>query len=171
MNGGFAAFARKLERVQHDLSPEGFREQLDRVGRKLADEVDAAVKSTPAARGSLSDMSMSGWRRSRPIPITGFHKVTGDGIEVAPARMSRGPMRVLESGRASYGAGDRRQSGTRVRKKDGQRVDRYRKVKRNVGGTDGKGTWSVASGKVVAKATPMLHDEELRVMTRWFRRG
>ena len=56
-------------------------------------------------------------------------------------------MRVLQDGRKAYSAGTSRASGTRVNKA-GERVNKYRKVKRNVGAMRGRGTWDHATERL-----------------------
>lgn len=53
-------------------------------------------------------------------------------------------MRVLQDGRKAYTRGDKRRKGTRLRQRTGDRVDVFRKVKRNVGAQKGRGTWTHA---------------------------
>jgi hypothetical protein len=55
-------------------------------------------------------------------------------------------MRVLEQGRQAYSAGDKRRKGSYKSKKTGLVTERFGAVKRNVGATRGKGTWSDAVG-------------------------
>lgn len=118
------------------------------VGNAAAADVDDAV------RGDIGDQSMSGWRRGRPIAIVGDAKPASKGsIDIIPARPAVGPMRVLQSGRQSYAAGSARASGTRVRKSDGAIVTKSRKIKRNVGATKGKGTWSDAERLIEQRST------------------
>ena len=120
------------------------------VGDALVPFVERAIAATPAKDGSLADRSMSGWHgKGQPsFRLSGKADASKDGrtVQVAPAaegaqwRKGAGQMRVLEDGRSSYAKGDRRKSGTRTNK-SGERVDKTRKLRQNVGATRGKGTW------------------------------
>jgi hypothetical protein len=135
----FASLTRTLEGLAGEFDGTNARKRLEVVARQTAKDVDEAV------RADLGDQSMSGWRRGSPIPVTGDAKVVSDNeISVSPMRRALGPMRVLEQGRQSYSAGDRRTSGSYVSKKTGERKQKTRKVKRNTKATAGKGTWSDA---------------------------
>lgn len=153
MAAGFADLNKRLMLVERELSGEAARRRLAAVGQASKPDIVEAV------RGDLGDLSMSGWRRQKPIEITGRYEVTGDGtMEMAPAKRARGPMRVLESGRQASSVGERRQSGSYKSKRTGAVTARYRTTKRNTGATQGKGTWT--------DATNLL---ERRMPARWER--
>lgn len=162
MSSSFGELNRRLEAVRHDLTEGGEAERRLLAARQLAPLVAAAV------RGDIGDQSMSGWRRGAPISIAGKVTQTVEGIAIDPT--ARGPMRVLESGRQGYAAGDSRVSGMRTRS-DGSRVAKTRKVKRGAGATQGKGTWSDAVVKIAAKAGPVLNEQKVRALARHFPRG
>lgn len=135
---GFAAstarsLARNLADAASDVKPD--RESLFAVGERLVPLVARAVAS------DIGDTSMSNWRRGHPIPIGGAAHVSADGLMITRDRTSAGMMRVLQDGRQSYAKGDRRQSGTYVSKKTGERTLKTRKVKRDTAASAGKGTW------------------------------
>jgi hypothetical protein len=137
----FGVFAKKIERVADELNGEAARERLTRVAVKTKPDVAEAVK------GDLGDTSMSGWRRGKPFDIGGRYEIKSDTeFEITPQRKGYGPMRVLEQGRQAYSAGDKRRKGSYKSKKTGLVTERFRAVKRNVGATQGKGTWSDAVG-------------------------
>lgn len=149
-------FAAKLDGIANDLSAQGMKKALEQVGEKGVDIADRAVKN------DIGDMSMSGWRRGNPFNIASDAKPLGDsGVEIAPQRKVRGPMRVLEEGRRSYVAGDRRQSGVRTRKSDGAVMAKTRRVKRNTSATSGKQTWSDATA-VMEKQLPIIVRDAVR---------
>ena len=136
--------------------------QLDNDALKIINaKVEEGAKEDieSSVRGSIGDLSMSGWPRNRPMLITGHAEVRGEQIEVRPAtdgagwRRGLGPMRVLESGRSAYSEGDRRFSGFYVSKKTGLVREKSRRVKRDVRSTKGKGTWTSALVKL-KKNTP-----------------
>lgn len=121
-----------------------------------------------AVRGDIGDSSMSGWRRGNPIEIVGA--VEG-GSAIVPVRPARGPMRVLESGRNTYAAGDRRNSGMYTSKKTGMTRQKTRKVKRSVAAHGGKGTWSDARALIESNLAKRSRDALHRVMAGIFTKG
>lgn len=130
---------------------------LDAVGQELKPDVGDAV------RADIGDQSMSGWRRGKPVTIDGRYDVKGDLLVVTPQRMAAGPMRVLESGRSAYAAGDTRRTGTRTRKRTGEKVATTRRVGRAVGATRGKGTWGDAEQLLEQDAPAAVERAVLRV--------
>lgn len=137
----FGAFAKKIERVADELNGSAAESRLTKVALQTKPDVADAVKS------DLGDTSMSGWSRGKPFEILGRYEIKSDTeFEIAPQRKGYGPMRVLEQGRQAYSAGDKRRKGTYKSKKTGLVTERFRAVKRNVGATRGKGTWSDAVG-------------------------
>lgn len=142
------AFARKLDRFADDLVADAVKGALKELGRA------ATQDAAKALRADIGDESMSGWPRRSPFVLTAQATVQDDSsVLVAPFRRARGPWRVLESGRTAHRAGDKRVTGTRVRKRDGVRVDKTRRVKRNVGAFPAKNTWSEAV-EVMGAETP-----------------
>jgi hypothetical protein len=117
----FSALARKVDRLATEFSDRAIADLNKRVGMETKKDVDAAVK------GDLGDLSMSNWRRGKPIQVTGRFDVEGDSLIISPAARSRGPMRVLEDGRRAG-----RSRGTR------------RRASRPVSASRGKSTWSDA---------------------------
>ena len=163
MADSLADLSRKLDRVADDLKSPAL---VKRVAEKAVGDIAEAV------RGDLGDLSMSRWMRSAPVEIVGaVERAPDGGFAVAPVRRARGPMRVLESGRNAYAAGDRRVSGSRVSKKTGERTTKTRKVKRAGAGTGGRGTWSDAEALIVARTGGRFEQEAQAVMARQFMRG
>jgi hypothetical protein len=137
----FGAFAKKIERIADELNGSAAESRLTKVALQTKPDVADAVK------GDLGDTSMSGWRRGKPFDVLGRYEIKSDSeFEITPQRKGYGPMRVLEQGRQAYSAGDKRRKGTYKSKKTGLVTERFRAVKRNVGATQGKGTWSDAVG-------------------------
>ena len=137
----FGAFAKKIERVADELNGSAAESRLTKVALQTKPDVAEAVK------GDLGDTSMSGWRRGKPFDVLGRYEIKSDTeFEITPQRKGYGPMRVLEQGRQAYSAGDKRRKGSYKSKKTGLVTERFRAVKRNVGATRGKGTWSDAVG-------------------------
>lgn len=166
--------AKKLEAFANLLSPEQVKEMLGRVGQQMKPEVQAGVERTPAARGSLRDGSMSGWgkRDGSPFVLAGrYEQPAPTVLEIVPARTALGPIRVLEAGRKAYQAGDARVKGTYVSKKTGERRTRTRKVRRNIGATQGKGTWSDVAGVVDRKAPAAFAAERVKAINKILSRG
>lgn len=143
----FDRVARRIDGLQAELDGRAMNDRLKMVGKELEPLVERAI------RGDIADTSMSGWTHKKPAELTGRSELSTtvkNGIFVAPAikggawRRGLGPMRVLQDGRKAYNAGDRRRSGTRTKKKTGEVVDKFRRVKRTVGATQGKNTWDEA---------------------------
>lgn len=124
-----------------------------------------------AVRGDIGDTSMSGWRRGNPVEIVGAVEHPNAGIAIVPKGQAKGPMRVLESGRNAYAAGDRRNSGTYTSKKTGITRQKTRKVKRSVTAHGGKGTWSDAKALIEANLAKRSQAALHRVMARIFTKG
>ena len=138
---GFGDLYKKTVRIADELNGEAARKRLTKVAMETKSDVAEAVK------GDLGDTSMSGWRRGKPFDVLGRYEIKSDTeFEITPQRKSYGPMRVLEQGRQAYSAGDKRRKGSYKSKKTGLVTERFRAVKRNVGATRGKGTWSDAVG-------------------------
>lgn len=159
------ALGPKLAGVVRDMTRDQREPILKSVGTKLVPDVDNAVRTTPVARGSLADNSMSGWhgrqQGAQPVQIVGMVSSSASQVSIRPARMSRGPMRVLEEGRKAYSVGDFRISGSYTSKRTGITKARPRRVNRTVGATQGKGTWTRAT-EAVAQHYPSLMAGELR---------
>ena len=162
---GFDDLGRRLDMMARDLSAKGMESRLAKVGRDLAPLVDRAVQ------GEIGDQSMSGWSRKRQVEIVGTSSVRDGLLTVEPKGVAKGPMRVLESGRNAYAAGDRRTSGFYVSKKTGERRQKSRKVKRTTGATKGKGTWSDAAEAIAREAPGRINDQKVAAMARHFTRG
>ena len=139
----FAAAAAPFGKAAKSLSKDGLNEVEKAVD---AAAQDIAVRAASADLGG--DASFSGWRRNKPIPLAVHTEKWkgGAGVIILPTRQTAGLWTVAESGRKAYARGERRQSGTRTRKKDGVVVAKYRKVGRNLGATSGKSTASDAVG-------------------------
>jgi len=147
MASDFRALEKKLDGVAAEFDGRARKSRLEAIGKLCEKDVDRPVQ------GDLGDLSMSGWRHKSPIDVVGHSEMATSvdfGIFVSPAvkggawRKGLGLMRVLQDGRKAYSKGDKRQSGWRVRKKDGAVVAKNRKVKRNTGATKGKDTWDDA---------------------------
>jgi hypothetical protein len=160
-----AGLERKLQLVINDMeSPRMLKELGDRLATSVAD----AVRATPVAHGSLQDLSMSGW----PVELVGYARVISPTeVAVQPKGRAVGQFRILQDGRKDYAAGDMRSSGTYVSKKTGERKQKTRKVKQNVTGHGGKGTWSDAEARMLARAGPEWAGRFDGVMARFFTRG
>jgi hypothetical protein len=162
MADDLGAFARKLDNIMDSFVGRVNDETLREIG-------NAAVRDAAGALAAdIGDQSMSRWPVGKPFELTAEAKLEAGGVSVTPVRNARGPWRVLESGRAGYAAGDRRNSGTRTRKSDGVVVQKTRKVKRATGAAGGRGTWSAAV-ETMQRETPGRVDEAFqRVLRRQF---
>lgn len=143
-----AQVARKVDRVVRQLDGRALGEMLADEAKQLQRIAAQAVRDTPARNGSLSDGSMSGWHRGRPVvlatrvtPREGQDRAS---VLVTPDRTA-GLWRVLESGRQGNAKGARVARGT-------TRAGnvRYRRVRRTTGATEAKRTWSTASERMTA---------------------
>ncbi len=136
-------FASKLDAISKEYEGPKLRKIVTDLGKAAQKDADEAL------RADIGDQSMSHWRRDKPFDLSVDSKLESDSsVTIGPARKIQGPWRVLNEGRSSYSAGDRRQTGFRTVKKTGERVAKTRKVKRNIGAHGGKGTWNDALGKI-----------------------
>ena len=160
----FARVIRKAQATQRELSGDAAKKRLERVGKAAAKIADSAV------RADIGDQSMSHWWKSAPIDIVAQSKALDErSVEVAPPRKTRGPWRVLEEGRKAYAAGDFRISGMRYRKKSDDWVQKRRRVKRAVGATAGKQTWSDAVQMIERQVPDLMADEAAKAFRRVWR--
>lgn len=170
------ALARKIRAYEHLLSPEMVEKMLGRVGQQLKPEVQAGVARTQVKTPgrSLRDGSMSGWgkRDGTPFVLTGmYEQPTWHEVEILPIRKATGPIRVLEAGRKAYRVGNQRRKGTYKSKKTGLVTERFRKVRRNVGAQDGKGTWSDVASVVDKKGPAAYAAERVKAINKILSRG
>jgi len=156
----FADLNRKLDGVTRDLSGEVSRGGLARVGKAVQVEIERAVAA------DIGDTSMSGWRRSGPIAITGTSRAISDHeVIVEPVKRAKGPMAVLERGRNQgnasgfSGPGISADGSTRRNANGSVRKARRRKARRWNGYTAGKNTMSEASQAIKDKAPPLIAAE------------
>lgn len=134
------ALTRKLQRLAAGFDGPTKVRVLKKIDKPLQADVEKAVRT------DLGDLSMSGWRRGRPVPIIPTARVRTDGIAVSPAGRAIGPMRTLSEGRNGgggfQGPGVNARTGATKRTKKGN-LARVR-ARRNNGTTRGKGTWTDA---------------------------
>ena len=171
----FAALQHKLALVEREVDGTAARARLARVGKVTEGDVSKAI------RADIGDQSMSGWKDKggTAIELGGHSQVLSDHeVEIDPGttgganwRKGKGPMRVLEQGRQQYAAGDRRQSGTYTSKRTGLTTAKTRKVKRNTGATEGKGTWTDATQIMVREMPKRYEAEFVKDLARHLRRG
>lgn len=162
MAGDLDPFIRKLNTFSRDLDGEGMKQLVNAIGMGAKGDIDKAVSAEIG-----SDQAMRGWWPGDPVKVAGRYQLTGDAIEVTPGR-GRGPMRVLEDGRRAHQAGGQRLKSRYKSKKTGLVTERMTTVKRNVGATAPKNTWSEAVERIV-KETPTRAGEAFRkLITRSF---
>lgn len=149
-----ARVRKRMDAFADEISGKAQADRLRRLARDLQREAVEAVRESPARSGSLADGSMSGWHRGRPVRLATrvTSHLAGDRktLLVTPDRTA-GLWRVLESGRRAQTKGDRIARG--VTKKGNVRM---RRVKRTMGATEGKGTWSRASEAMVRRSRAEL---------------
>lgn len=139
--------ARKIDRLADDLTGRAMREALNKVGQAAKDDVAEAV------RRDLGDLSMSNWRRGRPIQLVARYDMVGDtGLAVTPAKRARGPMRVLQEGRRA-----------------GVSKGRRGRAPRRYGSSAGKGTWTNATRLVERRTTGRVAPEVRKAIARQFK--
>ena len=168
-NADVARVQRRIAKFTDELAGKPMADRLKALGRELQRDAAEAVRETPAKAGTLSDLSMSGWHRGRPVKLaTRVTPRSGDGkssVLVTPDRTA-GLWRVLESGRQGYAKGDRRTAGV-TRKGNVRR----RRVRRTTGATEGKRTWSRASDKMMARSRRELTPKITKVFKATFGTG
>jgi hypothetical protein len=156
----FYTLQKKLDNVAQEFDGRARKSRMVAIGKECEKDVERAI------RGDINDLSMSGWSRSKPMDMTGHSEIASSvdmGLFIAGAAKSGlwhrglGGMRVLQDGRKAYAKGDRRRSGTRIRKKDGVVVEKFRKVKRTTGATQGKGTWDDAVAEIEKNIGKRIH--------------
>ena len=165
---GFGPLAKKFDQVAAEFDGRQLRKSLEVIGKETKADIAEAV-----AGDIGSDHAMRGWRRDKPFEVLGRYDIVSDHeIEMTPTRKGRGPMRVLQEGRTAYNAGDKRRKGSYTSKKTGLKTDRFRKVKRNIGATKPKDTWSDASEIMERRVHIRIRNHiVLGPMTRTFGKG
>jgi hypothetical protein len=169
-----AAFQRKIDGVIKEFDGTAGKQRLQRVAVQTKKDVDEAV------RGDLGDLSMSGWRRGRPIEVRGRFEVVSDHeFEVKPAKRATGPMRVLEEGRNAggrpggfQGPGVNRKTGGRNFTSTGKVAKtRSRKARRYNGQTRGKDTWTDAVHLMEQRVPGRVDKEVVKALGRYLGKG
>ena len=143
--GDIARVTKRLDKFAAEVDGRAMEDDLRRIGQELRPVAAQAVVA------ELGDMSMSGWHRGRPVALDTRVTVHMPRVYVTPDRTA-GLWRVLESGRQASSRGDRVARG--VTKKGNVR---YRRVKRNVGATAAKHTWSEAERRMVPATTQAMN--------------
>ncbi len=134
---------RKLDSLAGSLSKDT-RRLLTQVGMEGKSITGAAV------RGDIGDLSMSNWRRGRPVPIgVRFNLLSGSAVELTPNPRASGPMRVLERGRRGGMSKGKRRKG-------------------RVGATSGRGTWTEATRKMEQEFPRVVHRHTQATLRRLF---
>ena len=167
MASSWEKILRDLNSVVDEMSSEA---QLLKAAEVSAKIVDQSVQHT------LGDQSMSGWRRGAPIETGGRATVTPLGVAIEPS--TKGPMRVLESGRhmgnasGFAGPGISARTGLTSRNKSGAvRKVRARKGGRWNGYTRPRHTWSTAESLIRVEFPRAEMVELTRTMGKYFTRG
>jgi hypothetical protein len=132
--GDLAPLARKIDKLEAELKAES-----KRAATRLGMDGKKAIES--AVRSDVGDLSMSNWRRGKPIQIAGRYDIDGSQVTLTPMPRAIGPMRVLEEGRKAGVA--KRRGGRKIRAN-------ARRAGRPVSASRAKNTWSDAE-KIVRK--------------------
>ena len=176
MANGFTLAQREISTRLTALAKSHSDPELGRIMGRLGKLAEGDARK--AARADLGgDNKFSGWERA---PLATETKYLGKGQQyVGPTGKGAGPWTVAQAGRNAGGRGGlrttrsgalQRRAGTRVRKKDGAVVDKWRRTRWN-GTTAGKGTAEDARS-ITAKETPKrIRKESLKVITTAFRGG
>ncbi len=143
MSSDLNALAKKIDNVATGLAGRVAKQALAKAGVEGKKLADAEVKS------DLGDMSMSNWRRGKPIQIkTRFDNTSDTSITIKPASRAGGPMKVLQDGRS---AGTSRKG-------------------RPVSASRGRGTWGRATEQMDKKLPEVIHDEVVKYLGKMFGR-
>ena len=143
MTTDLAGLAKKIDSLNDSLSNDTKR-LLNRVG------MEGKANATSAIKGDLGDLSMSNWRRGKPIPIgVRFNILSGSEVEFTPTPRASGPMRVLEDGRRAG-------------------MSKGKKRKGRVGATAGRGTWSDTVAKMETELPKVVHEHTLATLRKLF---
>jgi len=161
----FTSLDKKLDMLAREVSGKAGQARVLAVAKMVAPLVDEAVRHTPASHGTLADGSMSGWRRNKPIVLVGRVKVSGAEVAIEPN--AKGPMRVLQDGRQASMQGPLITSGG---KSGVRKVSRARRKRASVA-SQGKGTWTDATERIVAAAPPLMAEQVEEAMGKMFLRG
>lgn len=148
MTTDISGAAKKIDKLADSITGRALRQAVNKAGAKGKTIANEAVRS------DLGDMSMSNWRRGRPIQISTRYDLVGDhSVEFKPNGRAAGPMRVLQDGRrAGVSRGTRRRSP------------------RPVSASSGKGTWSDATQQMEKELPAVVHDEVVKVLGKMFGR-
>lgn len=137
------ALERKLEGLADAFEGRALRAAITKAGgegKKLAAE---------ALKGDIGDMSMSNWRRGKPINLAVRYDVKADtAVEIGPNKRAAGPWRVLEEGR-----------------KSGTSKGSRKRAPRPVSSSRGKSTWSDATERM-EKELPIVVADAVRDVLR-----
>jgi hypothetical protein len=120
--------------------------------RKLLTAVGVEGKSVgkSAVQADIGDLSMSNWRRGRPIQIgLRFDVVSGSAVEIKPNPRASGPMRVLEQGRRAGMSNGRKRKG-------------------RVGATAARRTWTDATKRMEKELPKVVHRHTQATLRRLF---
>jgi hypothetical protein len=138
-----AGLNRKLDNLADSLTKDT-RKLLNQVG------MEGKTIGRGAVTGDLGDMSMSNWRRGRPIQIAlRFNLLSDAEVEILPAPRASGPMRVLEDGRRGG-------------------MSKGRKRKGRVGSTAGRGTWTTATNRMADDLPKVVHRHTTATLRKLF---
>lgn len=131
-------FAAKLVRLEKDLTDKALLQAVGLEGKRLG---------SAAVQRDIGDLSLSNWRRNRPINLASRFDVRGDsGVEIGPNKRGRGPVRVLTDGRK---AGTSRKG-------------------RPVSASTGKGTWDRARGDMEQALPKVAQRHTVQVLRKHF---
>lgn len=163
----FASFAKRIDTFADGLRDPELRAVMGKVGEGAQGDADKAV------RDDLGDDEFSGWPGAL-LATQVEHKGEGK-IEVAPTPRGRGPFRVAQDGRNQNEAGLRtnargqlqRRSGSRLRKRDGVRVEKWKRTRWN-GRTAPMHTWDDAEQLIDRNTARRVELEVQKALGRTF---
>jgi hypothetical protein len=117
----------------------------------VATVIKSKMVLTAEASGDMGgDMSLSNWRRGRPVTVRIRDKFTGEQeVTITPSPI--GPMKVITHGRKAGVSARRRSSGRRY------------------GASAGKGTWDRGRNRVYTTVPKTFRTEQMREVAKAFK--
>lgn len=131
-------FVVKLGKLKRDMTDETLLKAVGMEGKRLG---------SAAVQRDIGDLSMSNWRRGRPVNLASRFDIKGDSaVEIGPNKRGRGPVRVLTDGRK---AGTSRKG-------------------RPVSASRGRGTWDRARDDMERELPKVARQNTVKVLRKHF---
>jgi hypothetical protein len=134
-----AGLARKVQRIEKELSDESLMRAVGMKGKQIG---NSAIQS-----GAGGDLGLSNWRRGKPVNLgVRFDNVNPSTLEIGPRPRARGAVKVLNEGRK---AGTSRKG-------------------RPVSASRGKGSWDRASTEMERELPDVAKRHTSKVLRKHF---